>query len=307
MRAPVYGGAGQRVGILLAGGAGTRLGPVARAVSKQLLLVYDKPLVYYPLTTLMQAGARRIVVITTPADRGRYEALLGDGASFGVELVYEEQPRPAGIAQALIIAREHTRGRPSVLALGDNVFLSPRLGETLATAARELSGAAVLAKQVDHPSDFGVVSFDERGRAEHLEEKPARPRSSWAVTGLYFYDEHAADLAAGLAPSARGELEITDLNRRYLERGDLRVVRMGDEIEWLDTGNPEAMLEAALRVRATQLESGRLVASPEAVAFERGWIDAETLEHAATRHRASGYGAALARLLDGKQTLREAS
>ena len=283
-------------GILLAGGGGTRLHPMTLAVSKQLLPVYDKPMVYYPLTTLMMADCREILVITTPHDQPLFKALLGDGAQWGLALSYAAQPRPEGLAQAYVIAADFVRGGPSALALGDNLFYGHGLPELLRSAAARQGGASVFAYQVEDPERYGVVAFDADGRARSIEEKPAAPKSNWAVTGLYFYDARAPAFAAALKPSQRGELEITDLNRAYLERGELHVERMGRGFAWLDTGTPESLLEAGEFVRIVEKRQGLRIASPEEVAFRAGWIDRAQLEALGRKLGKGDYGQYLLRV-----------
>ena len=291
---------GRRVGsIILAGGSGTRLYPVTRVVSKQLLPVYDKPMIFYPLSTLMLAGIREILVITTPHDAPAFEQLLGDGSDWGLELSYAQQPSPDGLAQALLIARDFLAGAPSCLVLGDNIFYGHGLTEVLRAASAREHGATVFGYWVRDPERYGVVEFDADGRAIGLEEKPAEPKSNYAVTGLYFYDGNAPDDAAALKPSPRGELEITDLNRRYLERGELMVERLGRGYAWLDTGTHESLLQAANFIETIEQRQGLKVACPEEIAFQNGWIDRDQLLGLAEPLRKNGYGEYLLALADG--------
>jgi glucose-1-phosphate thymidylyltransferase len=285
-------------GIVLAGGAGTRLHPATLAVSKQLMPVYDKPMIYYPLSVLMLAGIREIMIISTPHDLPLFQRLLGDGSQWGIRLEYQVQERPNGIAMALVLAEEFLAGGPSALVLGDNIFHGDEL-DTRMAAARAEHGAAVFAYRVADPERYGVAEFDAQGRALSLEEKPAQPRSDWAVTGLYFYDGRAPAIARRLTPSARGELEITDLNRAYLEEGTLRVARLGRGYAWLDTGTHDSMLEAAEFVRAIEKRTGQKVASPEEVAWRKGFISDNQLQAVARPLRNSGYGKYLESLLQG--------
>ncbi len=286
-------------GILLAGGSGTRLHPMTLAASKQLLPVYDKPMVYYPLSVLMLAGIRDILVISTPADLPQFRRLLGDGSRFGVRFSYAEQPRPEGIAQAFLIGSDWLEGEPCALVLGDNLIFGDHLSVLLRAAAARPRGATVFAYQVRDPERYGVVSFDAAGRAAEIVEKPAAPRSNWAVTGLYFYDERVGELAREIRPSARGELEITDLNRLYLREGTLHVERLGRGCAWLDAGTPESLLQAASFVQTIQSRQGMLVGCPEEVAFRMGFIDAATLREHALGLGKTELGRLLTELADG--------
>ena len=287
-----------RKGIILAGGSGTRMAPVTRVISKQILPVYDKPMIYYPLSTLMQAGITDILVITTPRDRPAFEGLLGDGSQWGLSLNYAVQPRPEGIAQAFLIARDFLQDQAPALVLGDNIFYGQGLSRSLRRASRQTSGATVFAYQVRDPQRYGVVSFDEESRPIRLEEKPARPRSSYAVTGLYFYDRQVVDLAARLKPSARGELEISDLNREYLSMGRLRVEKLGRGIAWLDAGTRESLLQASVFIQTLEERQGLMVACPEEIALEMGWIGAADVRRTALSMQGSPYGRYLMGLVE---------
>ena len=288
---------GTRKGIILAGGSGTRLYPLTRGVSKQLMPVFDKPLIYYPLSTLMLAGIRDILVITTPDDAAQFPRVLGDGSDFGVTLSYAAQPRPEGLAQAYHIAADWLDGAPSALVLGDNLFHGGGLERLLENAAARQSGASVFAYQVNNPQDYGVVSFDAEGRASAIEEKPADPVSNFAVTGLYFYDDTAVDRARALQPSLRGEYEITDLNRSYLADGELSVEVMGRGYAWLDTGTHGSLVDAAQYVRITEERQGLKICCPEEIAWRKGFIDDARLAQIAGPLEKSGYGTYLLGLL----------
>lgn len=279
-----------RRGIILAGGAGTRLHPLTLPVSKQLMPVYDKPMIYYPLSVLMLAGIREVLIITTPQDQAAFLALLGDGAQWGMEFHYAAQPRPEGLAQAYHIGADFVGARPSALILGDNLFYGHGLPDLLAAANARQEGATVFSYYVANPQAYGVVSFDAGGRAVSIEEKPDRPRSNFAVTGLYFYDANAVDYARTIQPSARGEFEITDLNRIYLEAGNLYVEQMGRGFAWLDTGTHGALLDAALYVRIVEERQGLKIACPEEIAWRQGFIDDAQLEKIADPLKKSGYG-----------------
>ncbi|MFO0681524.1 MAG: glucose-1-phosphate thymidylyltransferase RfbA [Sandaracinus sp.] len=279
-----------RKGIILAGGSGTRLHPLTKAVSKQLMAIYDKPMIYYPLTTLMLAGIREVLVITTPHEQVLFQALLGDGTQWNMRIQYAVQPSPDGLAQAFLIGREFIAGEPCALVLGDNIFYGHGLQALLEEVAHRSTGATVFGYWVKSPSAYGVAEFDAEGRVIGLEEKPEKPRSNYAVAGLYFYDEQVVELASSLRPSARGELEITDLNRLYLQRGTLRLEKLGRGFAWLDTGTPEALLQASTFIHTIQARQGLQVACPEEVAFRKGWISRDELARLAHPLAKTAYG-----------------
>ncbi len=291
-------------GIILAGGSGTRLHPLTKGVSKQLMPVYDKPMIYYPLSTLMLAGIRDVLIITTPHEQEMFQRLLDDGTQWGMNIQWAVQPSPDGLAQAFIIGKEFVGGEGCSLVLGDNIFYGANLSELLCTAASKDEGASVFGYWVKDPQAYGVAEMDGEGRCLSLEEKPEKPKSNWAVTGLYFYDSRVCELAASLKPSSRGELEITDLNRRYLEQDKLRVERLGRGFAWLDTGNPDALMQAANFIQTIQQRQGLQIACPEEISYRAGWIDAAGLAALAEPLKKTEYGQYLARLAVSSESRR---
>ena len=289
-----------RKGIILAGGSGTRLYPVTMAVSKQLLPIYDKPMIYYPLSILMNAGIKDILIISTPDDTPRFQELLGDGKQFGIHLQYKVQPSPDGLAQAFILGEEFINGDSCAMILGDNIFHGHGLTKRLRDAANKKTGATVFGYYVDDPERFGVVEFDKDGKAISIEEKPEHPKSNYAVTGLYFYDEKVVEYAKSIQPSARGELEITDLNRIYLEKGDLEVTLLGQGFTWLDTGTHESLVDATNFVKTVETHSNRKIACLEEIAYDNHWISKEDLEKACELYKKNQYGKYLKDVLEGK-------
>jgi glucose-1-phosphate thymidylyltransferase len=293
-------------GIVLAGGSGTRLYPLTRSFSKQLIPIYDKPLIYYPLSVLMLAGIREILVISTPRDQAMFKGLLEDGAQWGLDLHYANQPSPDGLAQAFIIGRNFVAGQPSALILGDNIFFGHGLAELVSKAGQVREGATIFGYQVEAPERYGVIEFDNAGRAVSIEEKPDHPKSRWAATGLYFYDKHVADVAEEIRPSARGELEITDVNRWYLNRGCLKVEKLGRGFAWFDAGTHESMLEAGNFVHTIENRQGLKIACLEEIAYRQGFIDAEQVCSLAWPLRKSNYGRYLMQLVDGDAAVQPA-
>ena len=287
-------------GIILAGGSGTRLYPLTQVTSKQLLPIYDKPMIYYPLSILMEAGIREILIISTPVDTPRFEELLGDGKQFGIQLSYKVQPSPDGLAQAFLLGEEFIDGESCAMILGDNIFHGHGLSKRLKAAAAKEEGATVFGYYVDDPERFGVVEFDQDGKAVSLEEKPEHPKSNYAVTGLYFYDNHVVEYAKQIKPSARGELEITDLNRIYLEKGNLDVALLGQGFTWLDTGTHESLVDATNIVKTEETHQNRKIACLEEIAYNNGWIDKEELQKACELYQKNQYGRYLKDVLDGK-------